>query len=118
MNYSLELIKIFFYLFLVLGLIYLIAYYLKKKNFMNTESKYLNIIERIYLSPKANLVLVRVKDKVLLLSLVNEDIRVLETWLKEEFPEVEVENEKNFKDHIREFIDKKDLFGGRRDENE
>lgn len=118
MNYSWELIKIVIYLVLVLGLIYLIAYFMKNR-MMTQNGRYIRVLERVYISPKISLSLVKAKDKVLLISVANGNVKLLETWPADEFIEMEVQGKKDFKDYIQDFINKpSSLFGGRDDNDQ
>ncbi len=89
MNYGWEIVKIIFYLLLVLGLIYLVIYFLRKTLTKTGKGRYIKVIEQIYLSPKQSLVLIMINDVVLLLSNSNEQIRVLNRWEQAEFKEKE-----------------------------
>ncbi len=117
MNYSWELIKIVVYLALVLGLIYLIAYFMKNR-MMTQNGRYIRVLERVYISPKISLSLIRAKDKVLLISVANDNVKLLESWSADEFVEMEVQDSKSFKDYIQEFINKPTSYFNRRDDND
>lgn len=117
MNYSWEVIKIVMYLAFVLGLIYLIAY-LMKSRMMTQNGKYISVLERVYISPKINLSLIKAKDKVLLISISNDDVRLLESWPAEEFVDAEITDNKDFKDYIQGFINKPASYFDRRDDND
>ena len=108
MNYSWEIAKMIFYLSLILGAIYLLANFLKKKVFQPASGKYLKTIEQLYLGPKKSLKLVKVKEEILLLSITEEEIVLLKEWPETEFPpmiEEENKNKKDFSQHLKSFID-------------
>ncbi len=105
MNYSWEFIKIVIYLALILGLIYLIAYFMKNR-MMTQNGRYIRVLERVYISPKISLSLIRAKDRVLLISVANDNVKLLGSWPADEFVETEVQDSKNFKDYIQEFVNK------------
>ncbi|MFP4661032.1 MAG: FliO/MopB family protein [Halanaerobiales bacterium] len=117
MNLTLEFLQIVMALILVLGLIYVIAYFMKNR-MMSGKSKHIMILERVYISPKINLSLVRAKNRVLLLGISSEGIELLESWPSEEFEDLETEEDKNFKDYIQEFMNKPGSFYARRDNND
>ncbi|MGM0437057.1 MAG: FliO/MopB family protein [Bacillota bacterium] len=85
MNYSLEILKMIFYLIIILVAIYLLARFLKKFYLNPGGGENLELIEQIYLESKKSLKLVRVKDKILLLSVSEEKIEKLKEWPEAEF---------------------------------
>lgn len=117
MNYSWEIIKIIFYLILVLGIIYLLANFLKKKVFQPTGGQYMETIEQLYLGPNKSLKLVKVRENILLLGVTDEKIELLKEWPKSEFP---LDLKANNNDHRPDFAHYlKDFIGKyRRDQNE
>ncbi len=120
MNYSWEVIKIVIYLALVLGLIYLIAYFMKNR-MMTQNGRYIRVLERVYISPKISLSLIEAKDKVLLISVANDNVKLLESWSADEFVEIEAQDgkiSKNFKEYIQEFINKPTSYFNGRDDND
>jgi len=92
MNYSLEIMKMIFYLILILAAIYLLARFLKKFYLNPGGGENLELIEQIYLESKKSLKLVRVKDKILLFSVSEEKIEKIKEW-----PEAEFEYNRNSK---------------------
>ena len=85
MNYSLEIMKMIFYLIIILVAIYLLARFLKKFYLKPGGGENLELIEQIYLESKRSLKLVRVKDEILLLSVSEEKIEKLKEWPESEF---------------------------------
>lgn len=104
MNYTWEIVKIIFYLSLVLALIYLINYYLKKAKLGTQTAKYINIIEQVYLAPRKSLILVLVEKKILLLSVSEKSVEVLDTWAKEDFSQLEFAETKSFKNYLHNLM--------------
>lgn len=85
MNYWFEIFKIIFYLIVVIGLIYFLSVFLKKNVLNMHSSKYLNIIDRLYVSSKMSLVLVEVNDEILLMSYSDDGIKKIDQWDIEDF---------------------------------
>jgi len=117
MNYTWEISKIIFYLVFVLGSIYLLAYFLRKKLQVQNDNKYIEVLEKMYLSQKSYLALIKVNEKVILLSIADNRISKIESWDNEEFNEKEV-TEKDFKNRFQDLLNKKGISGYRRDKNE
>ena len=85
MNYSLEIMKMIFYLIIILVAIYLLARFLKKFYLNPSGGENLELIEQIYLESKKSLKLVRVKDRILLLSVSEGKIEKIKEWPENEF---------------------------------
>jgi len=85
MNYTLEIIKIIFYLALILGIVYLFARLFKNRFMGQSKGNYINILDRIYLGPKTGLTLISVEDRVLLLCITENGVRVINRWKEEDF---------------------------------
>jgi len=85
MNYSLEIMKMIFYLIIILVAIYLLARFLKKFYLNPSGGENLELIEQIYLESKKSLKLVRVKDRILLFSVSEEKIEKIKEWPENEF---------------------------------
>ena len=85
MNYSLEIMKMLFYLIIILAAIYLLARFLKKFYLNPSGGENLELVEQIYLESKKSLKLVRVKDKILLFSVSEEKIEKIKEWPETEF---------------------------------
>lgn len=85
MNYWFEMFKIMFYLLVVVGLIYFLSIFLKKNILKIHSSKYLNIVDRLYVSSKMSLVLVEVNDEIILMSYSDDGIKKIEKWDTEDF---------------------------------
>lgn len=71
----------------------------------------------MYLSQKSYLALIKVNEKVILLSIADNRISKIESWDNEEFNEKEV-TEKDFKNRFQDLLNKKGISGYRRDKNE
>lgn len=106
MNIPWEIAKISFYLLLVLGLIYLLAYFLKNNISRGGKGKHIRVIEQVYLSPKKSLALIIVHDTILLISNCNNQVSVLKTWHSKDFPEASDEMVKgnSFKEYFQQII--------------
>ncbi|MTI58795.1 MAG: flagellar biosynthetic protein FliO [Firmicutes bacterium] len=106
MNIPWEIAKISFYLLLVLGLIYLLAYFLKNNISRSGKGKQIKVIEQVYLSPKKSLALITVHDTIFLISNSNEKVSVLKTWDSKDFPELKDEMVKgaSFKEYFQQII--------------
>ncbi|MEJ6950228.1 flagellar biosynthetic protein FliO [Natronospora cellulosivora (SeqCode)] len=118
MNYSWEIIKISVYLLLVLGLIYLFAYFMKNRLQGPKSNKYIEILESVHIMPKRNLSLVKINDKILLLGHTEQNLNVLESWDLNEFTEITSEENRYFKDYIYDFLEKKGSMKSERDKDE
>ncbi|MFW6380956.1 MAG: FliO/MopB family protein [Bacillota bacterium] len=88
MNFGWEIAKIVFYLLVVIGIIYLVTYFLKKRVFRNQTGRYLRTIDQLYFDSKTALLLVTIKDRVLLLGRTEEQLTRLAEWSREEFKEI------------------------------
>ncbi|NLM96244.1 MAG: FliO/MopB family protein [Halanaerobiaceae bacterium] len=117
MNYTWEISKIIFYLIFVLGSIYLLAYLLRKKLQFQNENRHIEILEKMYLSPEVFLALIKVNEKVILLSITDNNIGKIESWDSEDFDEKELDK-KEFKNYFQGLLNKKGISGYRRDKNE
>ncbi|MFW5856060.1 MAG: flagellar biosynthetic protein FliO [Bacillota bacterium] len=96
MNYSWEIIKMIFYLLLVLGIIYLLTRFLKNRFFQPRGGSNIKIIEQVYLAPKKSLKLIKIRDKIILIGISGDKIEVLSEWSSSEFgPLAEEENDNN-----------------------
>jgi flagellar protein FliO/FliZ len=107
MNYSWEVAKIIFYLSLVLGIIYLLANFLKKRFFNPARGLHMETIEQLYLGPKKSLKLVRVREVVLLLSITENETKLLKEWPESKFPAmIEKGNEEksDFSHYLKKFL--------------
>ena len=113
MNYSWELIKIFLYLALIIGIIILVARIFKKGYFHHNKGKHMQIIEQIYLGQKNLLSLVKIKDKVILFSVGSEDIKKITEWPEEEFADIEIKETPDFKKQLKKYLN-----GSWRDHND
>lgn len=116
MNYGWEITKIFFYLALILGIIYLVSYFLKRGFISGAGGRYLTVIERLSLGPKQSLQLVKVKDKVLLIGVTAEKLEEIREWDQEEFAGLEQQltsEQQDFKGYLQQYIG--DYWRGRDD---
>ena len=104
MNYSWELIKIFIYLALIIGVIILVARIFKKGYFYQNNGKHMQVIEQVYLGQKNLLSLVKVQDKVILFSVGSDEIKKITEWPKEEFSDLEIKETPDFKDHLKKYL--------------
>ena len=119
MNYSLEIMKMIFYLIIILLAIYILARFLKKFYLNPSGGENLELIEQIYLESKKSLKLVRVKDKILLLSVSEENIKKLKEWPESEFDykrHSKLENKFDFNN--MDFNNILNKFMNRKDSNE
>lgn len=104
MNYSWELVKIFIYLGIIIGIIVLTAKVFKKGYFQHNQGKYLKVIEQIYLGQKNILSLVKVKDKIILFSVAPDRIEKIKEWPEEEFDNLFPEESVDFKSQLKKYI--------------
>lgn len=116
MNYGLEIARIFFYLLLVLGIIYVSQHFMRKFIKKQRIGKHLELVEQLYISPKVSLGLVRAKNTVILLSFSDKGIEKIQSWPLEDFGD----NLSNSEDENAKFSDYlKDVIGNyRRDQDE
>ncbi|NLJ83757.1 MAG: flagellar biosynthetic protein FliO [Halanaerobiaceae bacterium] len=103
-NIGEELARVVFYLVLVIALMYLFSYFLKRSISGKSRGRYIQVIEQVYLAPKKSLALVRVHDQILLLSNSETEVKVLFSWKEEDFPEPAVPgSEDSFKAYLDKF---------------
>ena len=115
MNYTFEILKIGFYLLLIVGIIYFLSLFFKK-NILNVQSgKHLKIIDKLYMSSKSGLFLVEINDEIILLSQTENNIEKIESWGKtdfdinlEEIKEDEVNRQKHFKEFFMKYLGRND----------
>src|SRR6056297_3472295 len=80
MNYTFEILKIGFYLILIVGVIYFLSTFFKK-NVLNVQSgKHMKLIDKLYMGSKTGLFLVEVNDEILLISQTEKSIEKLDKW--------------------------------------
>ena len=81
LNYSWEIVKMFFYLGVVILLIYLITKFLRKsRHYFKEQGKLLKVIDRGFLTQHAQIALVQMKDQYYLLGITQEKITVIDTF--------------------------------------
>lgn len=81
LNYSWEIVKIFFYLGVVILLIYLVTRLLRKyRNYFKEQGTLLKVIDRGFLTQRAQIALVQMKDQYYLLGITEEKITVIDTF--------------------------------------
>ena len=115
MNYTFEILKIGFYLLLIVGIIYFLSLFFKK-NILNVQSgKYLKLIDKLYMSSKTGLFLVEINDEIILLSQTENNIEKIDSWEKadfdiniEEIKESKVNRQKQFKEFFMKYLGRKD----------
>jgi len=78
MEYAFELVKVLFALLIVLAIFYLIVKFMKDKRSIFNQTNQLQVLEKCYLSTDHILYLVKVVDKVWLLSSTKEKIEFIE----------------------------------------
>ncbi len=118
MNYGWEITKIILYLGIVLGLIYILVYFMKNRMLKQSNNKYIDILERVYISPKVTLSLIKVNKRIILLSISENKVKKIDSWSSDDFIEIEIEDNKEFKDYIQEFLNRKGSLLNRRDNDE
>ncbi len=95
MNYTWEIMKVFFYLGVVILLIYLLTHFLRKfKNYSRQQGSLIQIVERNFLTQDAQVVIIEVSDKYYLLGVTGEKVTLLDT-----FTELDSIKEKNLIPH-------------------
>ncbi|SDL74107.1 FliO/MopB family protein [Halarsenatibacter silvermanii] len=109
MDYGFELVRVFFYLLLVLGIIFFGQKYFRRFMRRQQQGEHMQIIEQLYLSPKKNLTLVRTRDEVLLIVIYEEGVKKLNSWPREDFElekaagsMTDAEEQKSFSERIKE----------------
>ncbi|MGM0445259.1 MAG: FliO/MopB family protein [Bacillota bacterium] len=85
MNYTLEILKIGFYLILIVGVIYYLGMFFKKNIAKVQSGTHLKVIDRIYMGTKTGLLLVEVNDEIILISQTENSIEKLDKWNKDDF---------------------------------
>ncbi|MGM0409716.1 MAG: flagellar biosynthetic protein FliO [Bacillota bacterium] len=115
MEYSWEMLKIIFYLILVIAVIYILARYLRKLYLRPKGGANMEIVEQLYLDSNVSLKLVHIKDKIMLIGVTQESIEILAEWSESEFSIEKIQNDNSidFKEKFKEVIAKY-----RRDDNE
>jgi len=108
MEYGREIIKIIFYLALVIGIIYIIQYFFRRTFIMQNQGKYIEIVDKIYFGPKKGLFLVRIQDKILLISVTDNKISELKQWDELDFKLEAGEDKKDFKKYLMKFFNNAD----------
>ena len=113
MNYNWELVKVFIYLALIIGIIILVAKFIKKGYSYQNNGKYLKLIEQLYLGQKKYLSLVKVKNKIFLLSVGEDKIEKIEDWSEAEFGNLDLKSNSEFQGKLKQL-----LKGNWRDRND
>lgn len=85
MNYYWEIIKIAFYLVIIIAVIYILGRYMRRFYMRPGGGENMELIEQLYLDSKKSLRLVRIKDKVMLFGLSEKNIELLAEWPESEF---------------------------------
>ena len=109
MDYGLEIARIFFYLLLVLGIIYVSQHFMRKFLKKQRVGKHLELVEQLYISPKVSLGLVRAKNTIILLSFSDKGIEKLKSWPLEEFGDELSDSENDstkFSDYLKDMVGK------------
>ncbi|MFW6386627.1 MAG: FliO/MopB family protein [Bacillota bacterium] len=108
MKYTWEIVQILFYLLLVIALIYLAAKLFRRRVFRGGGGRHLQNLERMYFAPDKFLSLVRVKDRVILFSIGEENINEIREWPLEEFEDLNMDNgdRTSFSGYLKKYIDK------------
>ena len=97
-NIGVELARVTFYLLLIIGLMYLISYFLKRSISGRTRGRYIQIIEQVYLAPKKSFTLLKVNGQIFLMANTETDSRLIYTWKEEDFPGAAIpEKEESFR---------------------
>lgn len=107
MEFGWQIAKIIFYLALVVGLIYFVSFLLKKGVLKSRQGKYMNVIDRLSLTPKMSLNLIQVKNRVILLSIGDKKIEKISEWKLSEFQELneqEIESSEDFQGYLNKFL--------------
>ena len=115
MNYTFEILKIGFYLILIVGVIYYLGMFFKKNITKAQSGSHLKIVDRIYMGTKTGLLLVEVNDEILLLSQTENSIEKLDKWSKDdfdidldEFNNNTTDNTDKFKDFFMKYLGRND----------
>ncbi|MFW6386424.1 MAG: FliO/MopB family protein [Bacillota bacterium] len=92
----------------MVALIYVSAKIFRKRVFQGGGGNHLQTLERMYFAPGRFLSLVRVKDRVILFSVGEENVEMIREWPLEDFGELQSEKETppSFSGYFRKYIDK------------
>ncbi|MCK4257450.1 MAG: flagellar biosynthetic protein FliO [Halanaerobiales bacterium] len=81
LNYTWEIVKVFFYLGIVILLIYLLTHLLRNfRNFSRKQGSLIQVIERNFLTQNAQVAIIQVGDKYYLLGVTDGKITLLDTF--------------------------------------
>lgn len=105
MEFGWQIAKIIFYLALIIGIIYLVSFFLKKGLFKSRRGKYMNVIDRLSLTPKTSLNLIRVKNKVILFSISDKQCKKVTEWDLSKFDEQDIDSSDSSAD-FQGYLDK------------
>ena len=115
MNYTFEILKIGFYLLVVVGIIYFLSVMFKKNVLSVQSGKHLKLIDKLYMGSKIGLFLIEVNDEILLISQTENRIEQLDKWKKVDFDfDIEEIREGNqgkqaqFKKFFRKYLGRND----------
>ncbi len=113
MNYGWEIAKITFYLLLIVGVIYLLSYPLKRKIGTNSKSKYMEIIDRLYYDTKNSFIMLKVEEKIILVARSEGKAEKIAEWEKSDLNiktdnnlDDKTEQKFNFKNLLEKYIQK------------
>lgn len=113
MNFGWEITKIIFYLLLIVGIIYLLSYPLKRKVLEHRSSKYMKIIDRLYYDSKHSFILMEIEEEIILIAQSERDMEKISSWKKSEldidFSSQQItadDKQFSFKDYFRKFAGK------------
>src|SRR6056297_1655824 len=115
MNYTFEILKIGFYLLVVVGIIYFLSVLFKKNVLSVQSSKHLKLIDKLYMGSKTGLFLIEVNDEIILISQTENKIEKLDKWKKvnfdfdiEELRESNESKQAQFKEFFMKYLGRND----------
>ena len=111
-NYFIYVVKIIFYLLLVVGIIYLAARIYKNNFLQQKNGRHISTIESFYLGAKKQISLVKVNDRIYLLGMTDENIELLDKWQENDFDSLDLvkqdsEEHNSFSDYMDKFLQRK-----------
>ena len=106
MNYDLQLLKTLIYFIFIIIMILAAAKIFQKYFRQQKQGKYVDIIEQMYLGQKQYLSLIKVNDKIFLLSVGSDQVEKIGEWPADEFENINHNDSQSFKDKLEGIINK------------
>ncbi|MFW5984683.1 MAG: FliO/MopB family protein [Halanaerobiaceae bacterium] len=103
MDFAKVFLMILFYILVIAVILYFAGKILRGKFFGQQSGKHVGLIEQLYLGPKRNLSLIKVKNKVILLGVTANNISKLKEWDEQDFGELVLKEDLDFKSILNKF---------------